>query len=353
MEWVETTGRTLEEAKEAALDQLGVVAEDAEFTILAEPKQGLFGRLRGEARVRARVRPAPVRPKQDRRRGGRRGGNGSGGSGSAGSPAGAGSSDAGADTAATSPPGPSEPAPAPPDTEATSQATTTVTHDAPTDSPEDTAGDRSGSRSRRRRGGRGRRGRPQGEPGTDDSTDTVEGAPMTTDDASTDRDPAADQQEPPEPSAADVEAVRTAALGFVEGLTGAFGFDAEVTAVVEGSEIEVRVNGPSLGLLIGPGGRTLLAIQDLTRVAAQRRLGDHDTRLRVDVAGYRERRREALVRFAATVAQQVKESGIPRSLDPMPSADRKILHDVLATIDGVTSRSEGEDPYRRVVVTPA
>ena len=65
-----------------------------------------------------------------------------------------------------------------------------------------------------------------------------------------------------------------------------------------GTEIEVRVDGPSLGLLIGPGGRTLLGIQDLARVAAQRRLGDHETRLRVDVAGYREKRRVALERFA-------------------------------------------------------
>jgi len=154
-------------------------------------------------------------------------------------------------------------------------------------------------------------------------------------------------------TAADVEAVRGAAVAFVGGLTEAFGFDTTVEATVEESEIEVRVSGASLGLLIGPGGRTLLAIQDLARVAAQRRLGDHDTRLRVDVAGYREKRREALVRFADGVAQQVKETGVARSLDPMPSADRKILHDVFAGIDGVTSRSEGEDPNRRVVVAPA
>ena len=152
---------------------------------------------------------------------------------------------------------------------------------------------------------------------------------------------------------ADVEAVRDAALGFVSGLTDAFGFQTTVESMVEGSEIEVRVSGPSLGLLIGPGGRTLLAIQDLARVAAQRRLGDHDTRLRVDVAGYREKRRVALERFATTVAEQVKESGVARSLDPMPSADRKVLHDALSAIDGVSSRSEGEDPNRRVVVSPA
>ena len=67
MEWVETTGRTIEEAKDAALDQLGVDEQDAEFEVLEEPKGGLFGRLRSEARVRARVRPTRPRPKDDRR----------------------------------------------------------------------------------------------------------------------------------------------------------------------------------------------------------------------------------------------------------------------------------------------
>jgi spoIIIJ-associated protein len=160
--------------------------------------------------------------------------------------------------------------------------------------------------------------------------------------------PAADDAEP----TVTVDEVRDAAVQFVTGLTDAFGFDAAVGARIDGSEIEVEVAGESLGLLIGPGGRTLLGIQDLARVAAQRRLGDHDTRLRVDVAGYREKRRQALERFAATVAEQVKTTGVARSLDPMPSADRKVLHDALAEIDGVVSRSEGEEPNRRVIVAP-
>ncbi|MGH9117907.1 MAG: Jag N-terminal domain-containing protein, partial [Acidimicrobiales bacterium] len=67
MEWVETTGKTIEAAKESALDQLGVAEDDAEFEILAEPKAGLFGFLRGEARVRARVMPTRPRPKVERR----------------------------------------------------------------------------------------------------------------------------------------------------------------------------------------------------------------------------------------------------------------------------------------------
>ena len=68
MEWVEITGKTVEEAKELALDQLGVDVDEAEFEILAEPKAGLFGRVRGEARVRARVRPTAPRAKDAGRR---------------------------------------------------------------------------------------------------------------------------------------------------------------------------------------------------------------------------------------------------------------------------------------------
>ena len=67
MEWVTITAATLDDAKNLALDQLGVAAEDAEFEIHEEPKQGLFGRMRGEARVRARVRPTSARAKAPRR----------------------------------------------------------------------------------------------------------------------------------------------------------------------------------------------------------------------------------------------------------------------------------------------
>ena len=67
MEWVEVTAKTVEEAKEMALDQLGVDESDAEFEVLEEAKAGLFGLLRSQARVRARVVPTAARPKQERR----------------------------------------------------------------------------------------------------------------------------------------------------------------------------------------------------------------------------------------------------------------------------------------------
>ena len=88
-------------------------------------------------------------------------------------------------------------------------------------------------------------------------------------------------------------------------------------------------------------------------VAAQRRLGDHDTHLRLDIAGYRERRKASLEAFARKIAQQVRESGKALAIEPMASPDRKVIHDVLASEEGVSTASKGEDPNRRVIVSPS
>ena len=140
---------------------------------------------------------------------------------------------------------------------------------------------------------------------------------------------------------------------FLTDLVAAFGLSGDVALREDGDDLELTVNGNDLGLMVGPRGNTLLAVQDLTRVASQRRLGDHDTRLRVDVGGYRERRREALSRFATQIADQVAASGEARALEAMSSADRKVIHDVLTENTAVVTRSEGEDPNRRVVIAPA
>jgi spoIIIJ-associated protein len=151
-------------------------------------------------------------------------------------------------------------------------------------------------------------------------------------------------------SSADTGAV---ASRFLLGLAEAFGVgaDTEVVDLGEG-DLEVRLHGDELGLLIGPRGQTLQAVQDLTRVAVQRQDEDRHGRLRIDIAGYRERRREALGRFTEQVVAQVVASGQPRALEPMTSADRKVVHDVASSMAGVTTRSEGEEPFRRVVIQP-
>ena len=75
--------------------------------------------------------------------------------------------------------------------------------------------------------------------------------------------------------------------------------------------------------------------------------------LRVDVSGYRQRRKEALERFTVQVAQEVVDNGERRILEPMGAADRKIVHDAAQQVSGVVTLSEGEEPQRRVVIAPS
>jgi spoIIIJ-associated protein len=124
--------------------------------------------------------------------------------------------------------------------------------------------------------------------------------------------------------------------------------------VAEDQAIEASVDGSELGLLVGQKGVTLQAVQELVRSMVQRQfVGQSHARVRVDVAGYRARRKAALERFATGVAETVRDSGIAKALDPMGSADRKVVHDVVNDIDGVVTVSEGEDDARRVVIRPA
>ena len=141
---------------------------------------------------------------------------------------------------------------------------------------------------------------------------------------------------------------------FLTGLISAFGVEGSIARATldDGDTIELAVEGADVGMLIGPRGQTLSAIQELTRIVAQRRAGDGQPRLVVDVGGYRKARREALERFTREVADQVLSSGVVRVLEPMPPADRKVVHDTINTIEGVSTSSEGEEPRRRVVIEP-
>lgn len=314
MEWVETTAKTIEAAREAALDQLGVGADEAEFDVIEEPRPGLFGRMRGEARLRARVRPTQARPKQERRRKGARADKSTGARNA--------DSSASQDTS---------------DDTSADDGSPETTLDTPSAS-EPTAP----SRSRR----------PSAARPSPASNSATTGAASSTKQRKQNEEHTMSNDDRPE-STVTPEEVGDAAVAFMDGLTAAFGVEGTSTLRVDDLELRVDVAGSELGLLVGPGGRTLNAIQDLARVSAQRRLGDHETRLRIDVAGYRERREAALASFARDVAEQVRSSGTARSLEPMSSSDRKVVHDVLNDEDGVSSRSVGEDPDRRIVVEPS
>lgn len=141
---------------------------------------------------------------------------------------------------------------------------------------------------------------------------------------------------------------------FLEGLMEQYGLAATVEVrELDEETVELAATGEGLGVLVGPKGATLAALQDVTRAVVQRRFPTRTDRILVDVAGYRERRAAALRRFSEQVAEEVKTTGEERALEPMSPADRKVVHDTVVGIDGVDSRSEGEDPNRFVVIAPA
>jgi len=344
VEWVEVTGKTVDAAKEAALDQLGVAEVDAELIVVSEPKAGLFGRTRGEARVRARVRPVGARPKRQRRGGRDRGGASNGSRGSGREERGSGRNGAGgaADAKQTERGG----------------GTTTQAGDGASGGSGEGAGR---SRSARRRRSRSRARIAAGEGGgaaaLAESEGTGDAGKTRTDHDRREQNGRRSQtkEEPEMAESVSLEEQGAVAKEFLDGLLDEYGFEASVEIrVLDEETVELAADGEGLGMLVGPKGSTLAALQDVTRTVVQRRFPSSRTgRILVDVAGYRERRAAALQRFSKQVAEEVMETGSERALEAMSPADRKVVHDTVNEIEGVATRSEGEDPDRYVVISPA
>jgi len=285
MEWVEISGRTIEEAKLIALEKLGVVEEDAEFVILSEPKGGLFGWRRGEARIRARVKPIAPRPKYRR----------------------------------------------------SNHKHESLRY-----------------RKQRSKNMKNIDNGIQSVHNVDERVVTFTEAPQTSSEIrklGIKRD--GEDMNDIDESTAEVDEAKITS-DFLLGLTDRLGVHATVNTVISDEERQIlaEISGTDLGVLIGHGGATLAAIEELTRTVIQRRVG-HSSRINVDVAGYKAKRQAALQRLARDTAQQVIESGVEHILEPMLVADRKIIHDTISEIAGVATRSEGRDPKRRVVIYPS
>ena len=317
MDWVEATGKSIDEATSRAIAHLGVGLDDAEVEVLEEPRTGLFGRLKGEARVRARVRPKSPRPKRTRRDGGR-------------------------------------------------------------ESRERKSGPKAGRGGGKERTGQRADGstgtRADGAPGTGDGTPPAKprkrkssGAgpkPATSaEDVSESTDGRAHRASAGKKKEGDVaNGISLAeqagvAQGFLEGLLQSMNLQATVTwHEIDDETVELAIDADpptELGILVGPRGATLSALQELTRTFVQIKSTGRTDRILVDVARYRERRVAALGRFAQQVAEEVVASGEERALEPMSAADRKAVHDALSANTAVQTRSEGEDPRRFIVISPA
>ncbi len=266
MTWITTTAKSLPEAIDLALDNLGVDESEAEIVVVEEPKQGFFGRAKGIAKVEARVKPKQVRNKQDRKR-------------------------------------------------------------------------RQNNRpSNKNSGLKPQKGAKSNAP--------KPASPRKNPKQRQDK-PAADRPAPDTP----IEEVSDFLKQYMVGLSEAFGIDDNVAVKGDAEAgLTVSLEGQH-GLLVGQKGRTLNAIQELVRVSTQRSKPS-EYRIYVDVGGYREKRREALSKFALDAAEKAKAEGIEVVLDPMPSADRKVIHDALNDDPEVETRSAGVEPRRKVVVVP-
>lgn len=279
MEWLEISDTTVESAKERALIHLGVHESDAEFEVLSEGRVGLFGRVKQEARVRARVVPTPVRPKE-RGRSNRR-------SGSSRRP-----------------------------------ETTPV--------PSEAATEPSTAPSQRARGKAKQESRS--------SKDKKKGVESMNN--SQNKGPSLLEQ-------ADL------AESFVQGVAAELGIDLTFQRYdIENGVMRIEASGEGIGLMVGRRGGTAQAIDELVRTVLQRSGGSiREGKIRMDVGGVRARRVEALAQFTRRVADQAIETREEIALEPMNRMDRKIVHDVITGIEQAESRSEGEDPHRRVIIS--
>lgn len=146
------------------------------------------------------------------------------------------------------------------------------------------------------------------------------------------------------------------ATEFLEGLLVRMGLEADVEPAFEDGTyyVDVLARDPDdedMGLLIGRHGQTLEALQELTRVVVSGRTGMR-ARIVVDVEDYRRRQRSRLEARARDLAKRVARSGQEEELEPMNAFDRKVVHDAVSGVSGVQSSSRGDEPDRRVVISP-
>jgi spoIIIJ-associated protein len=163
--------------------------------------------------------------------------------------------------------------------------------------------------------------------------------------------PRRDQREDPvDPAMIEVDTER--AGDFLEGLLDALDVDGDITTWVDEAGGHVDLEGEDLNVLVGTNGETLDALQELTRLAVLRQ-SKRRVRLLLDINGFRARQRAQLVASVKATVEQVIRTGEDHELQPMSPAERKVVHDAVAGIEGARTESLGEEPNRRVVIRPA
>lgn len=141
------------------------------------------------------------------------------------------------------------------------------------------------------------------------------------------------------------------ALAFLRDLLHHMGLDPVITGQANEESVDLHIQGDDLGILIGRRGQTLESLQYITSLAVNRQGGEW-MRINLDIGDYRAKREETLRSLAQRAAMKVEASGRRVALDAMSAAERRIVHQELQNFEGVMTQSEGQDPYRRVVILP-
>lgn len=158
-----------------------------------------------------------------------------------------------------------------------------------------------------------------------------------------------DEDEATALSPEDLDAEADAAADFLEGLLDALDLPGDLRIRLHDDHAELEVVEIGSGALIGRRGQTLEAIQELVRCALQRQF-QRRSRVKIDAEGYRSRRLEKLIEKAEESIEAVLDTGEPERLEPMDVFERKAVHQLVAEVEGLTSRSQGREPARRVVI---
>lgn len=286
MEWIETTGKTVNDALDLALDRLGIHKDEIEYEVLEEGKKGVFGIGGSESRIKARVKPISR------------------------------------------------------------------------EKPKDRKNNRDRKPAAKKDGARGAKAKPVAKESNNEKTTTKQKPAQKArtpkkeekmDDENNNQESEVQEKQARE-YGAPIETQAQYAEEFLAGVVKYFDDDVKISSSIEEDSVTVSVAGNNVGLLIGTRGTTLFAVEELMRAVVQAKVGGYTARMYLDMGGYRETRKKALTDFALNLVEKVKESGRSQVLEPMIASDRKVIHDIIADIDGVSTTSEGYDPKRRVVV---
>ncbi len=182
------------------------------------------------------------------------------------------------------------------------------------------------------------------------ATDAEDEAPAAAeDDADEQDDDETDEPDTNAESEPDLDEEADAAADFLEGLLDALDLPGDLRISIHPDHAEVEIVEVGTGSLIGRRGQTLEAIQELVRCVLQREF-QRRTRVKVDVEAYRRRRLEKLLDKAEDAIDEVLDTGESVRLEPMDVFERKAVHRLVAEVDGVSSRSQGREPGRRVII---